>query len=437
MSKDAKSALSPQAREIIDALDDQRNELTDLCLRLSNLHDVAGEERPVGEAVRDWFLEAGIHAYMQELERDSVNVVARLAARGDGRSLILSSHMDTEGAVPSADAQTNAELRGAMRQGELLIGKGLANNKAQLAAQMMAARVIHRLRLPLRGALIIGAVAQETGARVPELEKLHRDDAHMMVGPHVGEGGGARQLVTRGVSASFALVGEATDFCIATAHAGYVRFRISVPGFLPYTPFIVRGNGPADNPNPVEKAATVVVALEKWARDYEESELVRFDGGVIAPKAQVHEIRSGGPLYTARTDYCHIFLDVRLAPARDPDEIGFQVTNVVRSLGIEAEVTPYDYARGYFATGAEPLIRALEEAHAAVLATPIGTPPPAYLSMWRDSNAFNEAGIPSVAYGPPSQKESMTREGYRGMKIDDIVAGAKVYALAAASICGA
>ncbi len=419
------------------AIEDQRSDLVDLCLRLSNMHDVAGEERPVGQAVRDWLIAAGISAYIQEIHADSVNVVGRLPAAGDGRSLILSSHMDTEGVIPSDDPETNSNLRGARRQGDLLIGKGLANNKAQLCAQMVATRAIHQVGLQLRGQLIVGAVAQETGGPPPQPRPApSRRDEDMMIGPHMGEGAGARHLITGGVTASFALVGEATSFCIATAHAGYVRLRISVPGTLPYTPYLMRGTTVSDNPNPVEKAAHVVVALEQWAREYELAERHEFDGGVMAPKAQVHEVRSGGPLYTARVDYCHIFLDVRLAPGRDPNEICSQVEHVVRSLGIATDVTPYDYAQGYHATSAKPLIEALRDAHVMVLGAPPAAPAAAYLSMWRDSNAFNQAGIPSVAYGPPTQKESVTREGYRAMKIDDIVAASKIYALTALNICG-
>jgi hypothetical protein len=44
-------------------------------------------------------------------------------------------------------------------------------------------------------------------------------------------------------------------------------------------------------------------------------------------------------------------------------------------------------------------------------------------------------GIPSVSYGPPTQTETVTMEGYRGLRIDDLLATAKVYALAALDVC--
>ena len=64
-------------------------------------------------------------------------------------------------------------------------------------------------------------------------------------------------------------------------------------------------------------------------------------------------------------------------------------------------------------------------------------PPPATISMWRDLNAFNEVGIPSICYGPPRQKETYTYEQNRAMKIKDLVSASKIYAYTAMRICGA
>ena len=56
--------------------------------------------------------------------------------------------------------------------------------------------------------------------------------------------------------------------------------------------------------------------------------------------------------------------------------------------------------------------------------------------MWRDLNVFNEVGIPSVCYGPPRQREAMSGAQNRAMKISDLVAATKVYALTALFLCG-
>ncbi len=103
---------------------------------------------------------------------------------------------------------------------------------------------------------------------------------------------------------------------------------------------------------------------------------------------------------------------------------------------MECEVTPYQWARGYIAKNAEPLINAITEAHRFVLHSEPADPSPSELSMWRDLNVFNEVGIPSVCYGAPRQKESFTEVQDRAMKVDDLVAATKVYALTAMNLCG-
>jgi hypothetical protein len=52
--------------------------------------------------------------------------------------------------------------------------------------------------------------------------------------------------------------------------------------------------------------------------------------------------------------------------------------------------------------------------------------------MWRDSNVFNEAGIPTVVYGPGASVGG----GNFAMEIDALVQAAKAYAAIAIEVCG-
>ena len=229
---------------------------------------------------------------------------------------------------------------------------------------------------------------------------------------------------------------QGADFAIDTAQAGYLRMRIAVGGRGLYTPFVARGTGMQDNSNPYEKAAHVVVALEQWARAYQERERFEYWGGTIVPTAQVQELRASGPLFTEAEEYCYIYFDIRLRPGGNPLDIQQQIRSVADGLGIECEVTAYDYNRGYIAEGAESLIEAITNAHAQIVGSDLNPPAPPFVSMWRDMNAFNEVGIPSISYGPPSRPETYTMGGYSSVSIADLLCVAKVYALTAASICG-
>jgi acetylornithine deacetylase/succinyl-diaminopimelate desuccinylase-like protein len=426
-------ATAPDAASRIAAeIAASREELADLTLRLSALPDLSGFERPVAEAVAAWFDDAHVDASVDLLSETSANIRADLGPRDPGGpALILSSHLDTEGALPVGDDDERQRLRGAWRDGDLLVGKGLVNDRTQLAAMMVAIRAVGRLDRPLAAGLAFLGTAQECGSPVWPPGPRGRDD-----GPHVGEGGGARWALQRGTTGRFALIGEPTGFAICGAQAGYLRVRVTVPGFVPYTPFIERGEGPLETPNSFERAGPVLVRLSDWAREYERRERTEFWGGTVAPKAQVQEIRAAAPLYTQADDPCDIYLDIRTAPGRDDDGLLGELEGVLDGLGFACQLTPYDRATGHVAIGAEPLTAALRRAHQAVFGAPPNPPREPQVSMWHDTNAFNEAGIPGVSYGIAPRPEPWTRERIRSAHVDDLVRLAQVYALTVLELCG-
>jgi acetylornithine deacetylase/succinyl-diaminopimelate desuccinylase-like protein len=235
-------------------------------------------------------------------------------------------------------------------------------------------------------------------------------------------------LVERGVTADYALVGETSGFGVVRAECGNILLKINVKGRSVYTPRLERGSSLREHPNASLKTAHVIQALEDWAIKYEQKEKYDFSGGTIVPKAQVMGVRySGGN--------CDLYFEVRLVPQGNPRVIKRDIEQLIRNLDIDCDVFVYQYSRGYVAKDAEPLITAIEDAHRYVFGTDPSSPPSAETSMWRDLNVFNEVGIPSVCYGPPRQKESLTGAQDRAMNISDLVAATKVYALTILSVC--
>ena len=52
-------------------------------------------------------------------------------------------------------------------------------------------------------------------------------------------------------------------------------------------------------------------------------------------------------------------------------------------------------------------------------------------SMWRDTNAFNELGIPAISYAP----RSASHAAKKSFKVKDLQAAAVVYARIAMDLC--
>ena len=404
------------ADKVTRVVEADKQDLIDLCLRVGNLPDYAGHTLAIGESVVSWLGDAVLIA----LRPDGRNAIGELRGTGGGPSLIMNAHMDAGEPPPPDASASEVRMRGTWVDGDLLFGKGMINDKAQLCAEMIAMRAIKKAGVTLRGNLTVMGVDFETGA--PSVDERQGVN-------YPGEGFGTEWAINRGVIADYALVGETSEFTIIAADAGNLRLRISVKGRRVYTPRLNRGDTWKDNPNPYEKSAHLVLALEEWARRYQEREVVEFWGGKIVPKAQVHQIRT-------TEDYAYIYLDVRLAPGRKPLPIVQELKDLGEDLGLECDVVPYEYKRGYIAEGAEELVDALKRSHARVIGGEPAPPSPPVLSMWRDNNVFNELGIPSVCYGPKRQRETLTAEGNRSMLVDDLVSAAKVYALTAMDLCG-
>jgi acetylornithine deacetylase/succinyl-diaminopimelate desuccinylase-like protein len=393
--------------DLLAGIEGDRTELVELCLKLGNTPSHHGKERKVGEAVLAWLTKCGIHGSLQFITDESVNAVATIPGSGDGTSLIFNAHMDTGPELGPDATEADKKIDGAWTEGELVFGRGVINDKAQLCAFMIAARAIRRAP----------SIDEYQGVNYP------------------GEGFGTKWVVDRGVTADYALVGETSGFGIVRAECGAVWLKVRVKGKEVYTPRFERGASIQENPNAFAKAAHVILALEEWAVRYQQKEKLEFEGGAIIPKAQIMNIRGNNDISQA-SPFCDIYMDIRLVPGKKPEAVKKDVERAVRSLGIEYEVSAFQYSRGHIAENAEALISALTDAHRYVFGTEPPLPPSAEVSMWRDLNVFNEVGIPSVCYGPPRQRDPFSGAGNRAMKISDLVAATKVYALTALLVCG-
>ena len=403
-------------------------ELAALALRLANTFSPAGHEQPLAEVVHGWFEQNGIPVRLQPILPDRVNVVATLEGTGGGASLIFNSHMDTEVSGPEYDwgmAQADINKVGARREGNRLLGHTVLNDRGLMATTMVTLKALRDSGLRLRGDLIFTAVAGETGsAPVDEYRGANYD----------GKGFGSRFLVSHGVRADYALIAETTDFGLSWIACGACYFKVVVPGRNIYTPRSFRPDNIRQHPNAIVKMVRVIEKIEDWARQYEASQTFESVCGRVVPKVNIGAIRGGIPYRPNRTSpHCAIYVDVRVVPGEDPLRIERELQSVIDSAEVDARVETFLARDGIEGKNVERLAEVVRRCYRQVTREdPPARAPDEVVSMWRDNNVFNAAGIPSLTFGCARRKDEA---GRLYLDINDLVLTATVYAQVAQNIC--
>ena len=417
-------------QEILDDIESSREEMAELTLELANTYAPAGHERPVAKVVDAWYRRHGLDSRIVPIIEDRANVVARVPGSNHGRSLLFNAHLDTEASGHDYDTLMQVpdpNKVGGWRDEDRLFGHTVLNDRHAHALMMIAARAIHRNGVALAGDMVLTSVAGETGsAPVDEYQGMRYE----------GKGLGSSYLVRHGVRADYALVSETTDFAMCWHACGAAYFKVTLRGRNMYTPRLQRTEDMSTHPNAIVKAAAVVQAIEQWAIEFEEKRTGRTPCGEVRPKAQVGAIRGGIPYRPNRSaPYCALYVDVRTLPGEDPSEVQRALRAVLDDTGVNADLELIMAKPGVLGQGVEPLTKAIVAAHRAIRGTdPPREAEPAVVSMWRDQNVFNAAGIPAVNFGP--SRGSAAVQGTGSIELNDMIDASKMYALTTLQIAG-
>lgn len=405
-----------------------RDEVVELALALGNIDSPTGSEGAAGQYVFDWLASNGFRPQKYALTEDRFNVAARLDGTGGGYSLIYNAHLDTTlrpDAAWSALDPLDPLYHSAWVEGDEIFGDGVVNDKGPMAAFLVAAKAILEAGYPLKGDLVVSAVAGE----------ISREPIEEWQGPaYLSKDLGARFMVTHGVVADYALIAEGTGFGIVGIEPGKAHFKVTVQTDTPryYTPYLPRPTGLADAPNAIVRTAAVVQAFEAWAYRYQQANTFRGENGTIVPKASINAIRSGYPFsLTSAPQLCSFYVDTRILPGANPMDLRDQLRGVLDEVGVVGTVELFLYRPGFEATGAERLIETVRRCHDQVFDTPpaiVGDP---VTSMWRDTNAFNELGIPAISYAP----RSASHAARKSFKVKDLQDASIAYARIAMDLC--
>jgi acetylornithine deacetylase/succinyl-diaminopimelate desuccinylase-like protein len=412
--------------EIVATIDP--GEVVDLALALGNIDSPTGSEGPAGQFVFDWLAANGFAPRKYALVDDRFNVAAWLHGTGGGYHLVYNAHLDTTlrpDAVWSAREPGDPLYHSAWVEGDEIFGDGVVNDKGPMAAFLVAAKAIRDAGATLRGDLVVSAVAGE----------ISREPIDEFQGTgYLSKDLGARFMATHGVIGDFVIVAEGTGFGIVGVEPGKGQFKVTLLTDQPrfYAPYLPRPTSLVDSPNAIVRASAVIAAFEEWAYDYQVRNTYEGPFGRIVPKATVNAIRSGYPYnLTSSPQVAALYVDTRVLPGANPLDIRDELRALLGRVGVEGTVELTLYRPGFEVRGAEPLIEAIRRSHALTFPDPPTIVADPVTSMWRDTNAFNELGIPAISYAP----RSASHAARKSFKVADLVDAARVYARIALDLC--
>lgn len=405
-------------------------ELAELTRTLIDIPSPTGTEREIGEFILNWYAEHGLRAVRQELDPERINAVGVLPGTGNGPSLMINGHMDTsftgteEDRALCRELEPPEQLRGAIRDGKVF-GLGASNMKCGLAAFLVAAKAIHEAGVRPKGDLILAAVAGEI-SRTP-IEEYQS-------GRYRGEGIGTRHLLTHGVQSDYAICADGSALQVIWTQTGVAQFRVRTFGDPHSAWGVTRKEEPPEESNAILRMMRIVAKVDAWAERFERERVYASANGPILPKITVGSIHGGAPY---RPNYhpgvCSLYLDVRTPPGLRPVEVERELRSVLAETGVEYELAMYRSLMGYEATGAEPVIDALERSYRSLYGESTPAVTTGRSSIWTDTNVYNEMGIPACKFGPRGKRWSTRSEQ---VKVEEIHRAAQVFALAALDICG-
>jgi acetylornithine deacetylase/succinyl-diaminopimelate desuccinylase-like protein len=417
--------------DILSRIEESREDLADLALLLGNTYGPLGNEEPTARAVHEWYRDNGMESHLVPMIEGRAGTVGLVRGAGDGKSLVFNAHLDTEASGPDFDLLMEApdpNRVGARREGDRIFGHTVQNDRGCMAVQMIAGRALLEAGAPLRGDLLLKSAAGETGsAPVDEYQGLRYES----------KGFGTSWLLEHGYTTDYAVIAETTDFSVSWVQCGAAYYKITLRGRNMYTPRLQRPAELSDHPNAIVRAGALIGALENWAIEYERSRTIETPCGTMRPKSQIGAIRGGIPWRPNRSStYAALYMDVRTRPGDDIAEITASLKEAIAATGLNAELRLIMFKPGYAATqsGIAPLTGAIADSHRFVRGREIPErAEAAVVSMWRDTNVYNKVGIPALTFGPSRGKAAVQGTGY--MQLDNMLDGAKIYALTALSIC--
>ena len=375
----------------------QPDRIARLTLDLVKIEGYTGETVEVSEFYADHLRGLGLEVeLLRDLPRTPV-VVARWRGVGGGPTLELNGHLDT---VPLEHAPPRVA-------GGLIHGRGSADMRGGLAAEVEAVRALIDAGVRLKGDVML--------------------TAH---GMHEAPTGHAEDLIVRlrkGPKGDAAVIAEGSRDALIVAGLGMGIFEIEITRAGDATH---ENSTPAGTPHPILAGARLVQLIQARHAEYQKVDLPHT-GPESFFVAEFH----GGDFYNRFPNRAKIVGTRRWAPTKTFEEVGAEIEGIARRVEAETGVAVrVDFTKtkdGFVMREDEPIAVALKDGYrdATGQELPVG----GWRSVADAPVFFKEGGIPAVYHSPGGDGAHADVES---VAIADLARAAKVYLATAARFCG-
>jgi acetylornithine deacetylase len=344
-------------------------------------------------------------------------LIARISGERGDRSLLFNGHIDVVPADP-VERWTSDPFVPQVRDGRLY-GRGAVDMKGGVAAMVLAVETLAGVGVRAPHDILVNTVTDEESC-----------------------GAGTLASLEHGLRATAAVVPEPSDLSVVTACRGILNLTVTVPGRSAHATMRQPDWRAGGAVNAIDKAAIVLLAVERLARDWSQRPDLRHD--LLPPPIILPTLIDGGEWKVSYPAACTIFFDIAYVPAQVDDqgagaavrdEVARWIANGTRHDPWLAENPPtlewgLDMPPGEVKPG-EEIVRCLREASELTC----GRSALGGLDSWHDTaSLIRVGGISAVDFGPSTTDNAgrpLMHAIDEHVAIDDLVATAQVLALTA------
>ncbi len=318
--------------------------------------------------------EQEISIFVEELFREHNVTIARygnnlIATLGSGHpKLMLCGHLDT---VPPYFPPSI--------RGRKLFGRGAADDKGGLAAIIDA--TVRASQDKLNGTLLVAFVTDE------ELQSR-----------------GAREIIPH-VEASFGVVCEPTNLAIVNGHKGRLAFHVTTAGRAAHA------SRPELGDNAIVKMAHLLIDIEK---------VPLLQHPILGRETLTVSSITSNAAPNVVPDRCTIGIDYRCVPPHDARSVVTMLRSQLPDASVEFKDDSAYFTPPFYLPQHEVITLLKVSIQSCGILPIIKT-----MDASTDAARFNEAGIPTVVFGPGGIDQAHTRDEW--VLLDEVTTASDVF----------